>query len=344
MPTSDPKFDDFLKRAGRKSTSGGEDIAATPAGAAGEAAGGITGALQTVHDATESVDTGIKRGVAGLTGIPRAANAALGMVAPEFSAKLGDLAEQIPGMKRLEEFAAEPSANWGETLGYLGGLALTLGTGGGARGLSALANAARATRAGAATKAATAGATLPGKFYTGGIGFTPTKPLASAFPGGAARAAPATPAGASAAAPRMASSFPMRAGKTIAGGAAGGAVTDPENPLAGAAGGGVAAPVLGGAGAAIRSGPGQRFVEHVAGPGLYFTIAHQLTKFGINPAMAYAAAAAVTGGHWSPSPFGKAMQGFSKTAARKAGGGLRRVPPSATGAAAGAAENQLESP
>lgn len=73
----------------------------------------------------DEADTGILKRFAGAaTGIPRAINAGIGLVAPSLSAKMGDLAEQVPGVKRMQEFAAEPSQSWPETIGGLGGLAV----------------------------------------------------------------------------------------------------------------------------------------------------------------------------------------------------------------------------
>lgn len=64
---------------------------------------------------------GVAKAVAGAaTGIPRAVNAGIGLFDPNLSKTLGDYAEQVPGVKRAEEFAKEKSGSWPETFGRIG--------------------------------------------------------------------------------------------------------------------------------------------------------------------------------------------------------------------------------
>lgn len=87
-----------------------------------EAVHSFVGAHDPLADTEREMGRGVAKSLAGTaTGIPRAANAALGLIDPSMRQSLGDLAEQVPGVKRMEEFAAEPSQSWGETAGWLGG-------------------------------------------------------------------------------------------------------------------------------------------------------------------------------------------------------------------------------
>ena len=64
---------------------------------------------------------GMRKAVAGaVTGIPRAVNAGIGLFSPDLQETLGDLAEKVPGVKSLEDFAQQPSESWAETIGGLG--------------------------------------------------------------------------------------------------------------------------------------------------------------------------------------------------------------------------------
>jgi hypothetical protein len=106
-----PDVDDFMKKMGypgEGTTASGKKSAPGP------------GHVPTYDelDYQQKAGQGVaKFGAQALTGIPRAINAGIGLAAPNLRENLGDLAERIPGVKRMEAFAASPSEGGWETAG-----------------------------------------------------------------------------------------------------------------------------------------------------------------------------------------------------------------------------------
>ena len=290
---------------------------------------------------------GVAKSLAGtVTGIPRVINAGIGLASPSLRNTLGDLAEQIPGVKRMEDFAAEPSESWAETFGRLGGEGAQLLLGPGELKLGEKlagktlpgtfkAGEGFAAEEGArvAGKAASVkpGMDIPGKFVSnvgkasrGRKGFRGGKPFAF---GRAAAGAP----------------FIEKAGNAAeiaARGGVAGAVADPSNPGAGFALGAGTAGLAPLAGQFLRSGAGQYIAGH---------------------APRYAAAAAVTGlghtlgipAHWLwtvglpalverwHSPVAQKIARGGKKAADYAGRALQ-VDPRVTGGLTGAGADAMK--
>jgi hypothetical protein len=91
----------------------------------------LTSGIEAIHDFVGAHDPlnqgeieggrGVAKSLAGTaTGIPRAINAGIGLFDPAARQSLGAMAERVPGVKRMEQFAAEPSQSWAETAGYAG--------------------------------------------------------------------------------------------------------------------------------------------------------------------------------------------------------------------------------
>jgi hypothetical protein len=101
---------------------------AGPPGTPSKGGGGAApGPSDDQLDWQQRAGKGVAKSLAGAaTGIPRAINAGIGLVSPEAQEKLGNLGEQIPGVKRMEAFAAEPSTSWAETAGNLAGTGATM--------------------------------------------------------------------------------------------------------------------------------------------------------------------------------------------------------------------------
>ncbi|HEY2108093.1 MAG TPA: hypothetical protein VGH29_20010 [Candidatus Binataceae bacterium] len=251
-----------------------------------EAAHEFVGAHDPLASTEQEMGRGVAKSVAGTaTGIPRAANAALGLIEPSMSRSLGDLAERVPGVKRMEEFAAEPSQSWSETAGYLGG---------------------------AGTQLLAGPAALPGRFVPG-RGFVP--------------ATRAQQAG--------------NVGKSVIGGAAGGAMADPENPSAGALTGAATGGLAPLAGAALKSRPAQYMAGHYGAYGLGAALtaigeavgipAHYLWMAGVLPLI-----------ERYHSPTSRAIRAGTKATVGGTGTALERASPRAVGATAGEAERLAE--
>ena len=225
---------------------------------------------------------GMRKAVAGaVTGIPRAINAGIGLFSPDLQETLGDLAERVPGVKSLEEFAQQPSESWAETVGGFGANTMMAVGGAPARAATALPGVfqtgqgfvkpavTRATSVGGAMPktvmppaSVAAPITLPGKFVGNSGGRTTTGQFVGARRG-------FVPTGPKAGASGLEK---LARGAQMAGtGAAAGAASDPQNPGAGAvagAVGGVAGPVL------------SRFVQspvgrYMAGAGLGAELGYQ---------------------------------------------------------------------
>ncbi|HEX3522869.1 MAG TPA: hypothetical protein VHT52_12365 [Stellaceae bacterium] len=68
------------------------------------------------------VGRGALKSLAGTAvALPRLANAGVGLASSRWRNRLGELAEQVPGVQSLESFADSPNKTWGESLGYWGG-------------------------------------------------------------------------------------------------------------------------------------------------------------------------------------------------------------------------------
>lgn len=130
--------DDFIKEIGGPTKwdagpSGSSERSSAPADE-----GPITRGIEAVHDFVGRIDPlggarevragqGVaKFGAGAVTGLPRLANAGIGLISPRLSESLGDLAEKVPGVKRMENFAAAPSESKAENLGYYGALGASM--------------------------------------------------------------------------------------------------------------------------------------------------------------------------------------------------------------------------
>ena len=219
----------------------------------------------------ERSNKGMRKAVAGVaTGIPRAINAGIGLFSPDLQETLGDLAEKVPGVKSLEDFAQQPSESWAETIGGFGANTLMAVAGAPARAATALPGVFKAGEgfvSGAASQSVGAAAakpavTLPGKF----VGNSGGRTAAGQFVGARRGFIPTGPKVGASGLEKLA-----RGAQMAGTGAAAGAGTDPQNPGAGAiagAAGGVAGPVL------------SRFVQspvgrYMAGAGLGAELGYQ---------------------------------------------------------------------
>lgn len=250
-----------------------------------------------------------KEGASLLTGAAHLANRGLGLVAPETSRKLGDLAERVPGVRQMEEFAAEPYQSFAEGVGgtaldvFGAGATPELGLG---RGISALANKI------APTMRYVRGA-------RGGARLVPT--TFGKITGKAATAA-----------------------ETAGKGAIGGAVANPDDPVTGAEIGAAAGAAIPGVGGAMRSPVGQFFGGSLArslpsaalGAGIGYR--HGGVEGGIEGALT---GAAIHGVHHSirsyHSPVGHWLHSFGKKAFDKAGRFIGYIHPLTGGIIAGRA-------
>jgi hypothetical protein len=244
MPKQEPKYlsdkeiDDWYKSiqaAPAASAPGGAPTGDTPDRYQGILAPGPMEGLQRGF-AKEAASLGVNAA--------RLGNRGIGLLSPGLRTSLSDLAERVPGVKRLEAFADEPSQDWGETAGGIGfdlagGAGLgELGVGSGiARGASRIAPTAR---------------------YVRGMGFMPTR-------WGKVAGAAST------------------AGEAAAKGAIGGAITNPDDPVRGAEVGAVAGAAVPGTSRALRSKYGQSvggFASRGAVSAALTTLGH---AFGVPP-------------------------------------------------------------
>lgn len=155
-----------------------------------------------------------KEGASLITGTGRLINKGIGLVSPSTRDELGELAERIPGVKRMEAFAAEPSSSFAESAG---GLGLDLATGFAAPELGI-----------GSRIAQVANKIAPTARYVRGMGLVPT---------GFGRAAGAA----------------STAGEAAGKGAIGGAVANPDDPETGAIAGAAGGAALPAASAFLRS-------------------------------------------------------------------------------------------
>jgi hypothetical protein len=115
MPSDTGDLDKYLKSIGEKpiAETSTEPMAVATAG---------SGPSDEHLDWQQRTGKGLAKSLASTaTSIPRAINAGIGLVSPETQEKLGTAAEQIPGVKRMEDFAAEPSTSWAESAGNWAG-------------------------------------------------------------------------------------------------------------------------------------------------------------------------------------------------------------------------------
>jgi hypothetical protein len=188
MPPSD--LDKYMKEIG-------EDKPIAPTAAAKAPSEPYQGIL--APGPVEGLQRGMAKGAAELgVGTARLAGKGIGLISPGAQSKLGQLAEQVPGVQGLEEFADRPYEDPGEVAGSIG-----MGVMGGAaaeRGIaSGLANVvdrmtplARATRggfvpttAGKVTKYAAPAAGAVGAGALGGVAGSPQDPVTGAEVGAA---------------------------------------------------------------------------------------------------------------------------------------------------------------
>jgi hypothetical protein len=111
---SNQSLDDYLKEIGAPPVGGAAPAASAPASASSPGHVPTYDELDYQQKAGQGV---AKFGAQALTGIPRAINAGIGLASPNLREKLGDLAERVPGVKRMEAFAASPSEGGWETAG-----------------------------------------------------------------------------------------------------------------------------------------------------------------------------------------------------------------------------------
>lgn len=115
--------DDFMKSLGYP----GKDATTAPPPGPGTAPAATAAAAPAsdpnpTPDWQRSMGKGVAKSLAGTaTALPKLANEGIRLASPGLADKLSDLAERVPGVHRMEEFAQEPSDNWAETAGYLGG-------------------------------------------------------------------------------------------------------------------------------------------------------------------------------------------------------------------------------
>jgi hypothetical protein len=336
----------------------GKDAAA-PAPAPGEK-GAITQALESFEEGSQARNTGMMRAVAGVvTGIPRAANAGIGYFKPGWAKTLGDVAERVPGVKRMEEFAAEESKDRNESIGYGLGQIGMLGLG----RLGAAASTARAA-APAAARAAPRAVNLPGAFVpqygfmatgaapravaAGGAAVPRTMRLPGTFTAGRGFVPPAPPAAAPAAAPAARSSvlgrIATQTAKNAATGAAAGASTDPQSPGTGALAGAAGGVVPGLLGQFMRSRAGQYMASVGLGGALGYHLYHSIRREGFSehtiPKIVEDTIFFSLLRHHG-SPIRRAVDRWLASGAGRAGGVIRGADPALTGGAAGAAAGKL---
>jgi hypothetical protein len=151
----------------------------------------------------KSTARGMAKGAAEFgVGATRLAGKGLGLISPGAQSKLGELAEQVPGVTRLEQFADRPYTDLAEAAGDLGGSMLSGGaierglTTGIVRGVEAITPLARYARgaggmsvvpttAGKITKYAAPAAGAVGAGVAGGIAGDPQDPVSGAEVGAA---------------------------------------------------------------------------------------------------------------------------------------------------------------
>jgi hypothetical protein len=277
---------------------------AGPPGSPSKSGGGAaSGPGDDQLDWQQRTGKGIAKTLAGaVTSIPRAINAGIGLVAPETSEKLGELGERIPGVKRMEDFAAEPSTSWAETAGNVLGTGATLLAG-------------------------------PGELEIGAK-------LASMFPKATWMGASGLGRGFRAM-PRPWVRNLGQAAEYAGRGAVAGAVTDPNDPGAGAAFGAVTGGLTPAAGRALRSRMGTWVGGQVARHGpvamanaLAYHLgvpAHLLWETGFMQAFL-----------WHHAPLGGPLERYGRRGARGLGKLLMRADPRLPGAAAGSLEDLVE--
>lgn len=236
------------------------------------------------------------------TAIPQLANAGIRYFSPSTASQLDEMAEQIPGVKRMEKFAAEPSTSWAETGGRIGGELAQVLPGAGAAKL-------------APWLAKVAPQAMVKPVFAAGRGFT--------------------------AAPRTLPTAAANTAEAAARGAAGGAITDPQHPARGAAIGAGTAGLAGVAGQALRSQVGQWLSDHLARYGPSVAIHEAARLFGVPVDWVYAIGIPHLL-RWHSSPYARALGGAGRATADVTGQVLQAVPPVMAGAGAGEGARRLE--
>lgn len=370
----DKELEDFMKSIGSapatvKGSSSSNTGAPTSFKEEAEAAGSYLDPHFAAH-----VGKGLAKSGAGtITGIPRAINWGISFASPQLSSTLGDLAERVPGVKSMEEFAASKNETWGESLGYWGGEGAQF------FGPGLVAKAAKIPKAIEAAKVAeeafsagkfTKGAgfapegekalaegvvskepmSLPGKFSTtkagpwgevAGEGFRPT--AMSDLERIAREETAARNAKLGTETVPKYKSPGRRVGEAVLKGGVAGAMTDPNDPgpgaLAGAATGG-AVPL---SGAILRSGAGQYIAGHAgryaAASGI-MAVGHAL---GIPAHWLWTIGLPALVERWH-SPTARTIARAGQKGARKIARGARRTPGSIPGAITGTGLNELQTP
>lgn len=261
---------------------------------------------------------GLREGARFVTGAGKLAGQ---LVPTSVRRTLGDLAEQVPGVKRMEEFGAHEAEGPMEYLGMgamdVAASALTPNLGLG----SLVSKFVPATRT---VPTMTRVATAPVWVNPLGAGgrFMQTAPQ---FVAGTTKVAnPSTVRAA-----RGVGNFAENIGK----GAVGGAVMDPEDPKTGAEYGGVASATTQAVGRALRSGPGQHLLGSLARyipAGAAYALLHQLGH-EIAGELAAGGLAARTFAHGVAhdirgfsTPVGQYLRGVGEAGARKTGQFMQR--------------------
>jgi hypothetical protein len=199
MPSDTGDLDKYLKSIGEKPIA--EMSTEPPKTAATAPSEPYQGIL--APGPVEGLQRGMGKGAAELgVGAARLAGKGIGLVSPAAQSKLGQLAEQVPGVQQLEEFADRPYEDPGEVAGslgmsVLGGAAAERGIASGVTGLvgrmTPLARYARGaggasvvpTTAGKITRYAAPAAGAVGAGAIGGAAGDPADPVTGAEVGAA---------------------------------------------------------------------------------------------------------------------------------------------------------------
>jgi hypothetical protein len=314
-----------------------------------------------------------KFGAQTLTGIPRAINAGIGLASPNLREKLGDLAERIPGVKRMEAFAASPSEGGWETAGNVA-----------ATGASMLVNPFKAFGIAQKLPGVVNAVSAPGREAAA---FTPalkpvvnrlgevdaargdlgrlaeiagrTAPEAEKLPEAAVRprlqfteapqrtfrrGEPVTPVATKTFGPGPPPGFKEEIGKyfgSAAAGAAQGATSDPNDPGAGAVLGGVTGGAMPAAGKFFQTEAGQWVADMLARHGPYAGMEAIAAALHVPLATLWMTGLAQFA-LWHSSPGGQFFGRIGRRAASSAGRFLEHADPRLPGAGFGGLENLVE--
>lgn len=297
------------------------------------AASDISGGL----DPSGRVGRGSAKSIAGTAvALPRLANQAIGLASPSLRDRLGDLAERIPGVKRLERFADEPFQSAEEKAGYYGteGAQFLFGPGELKLGAKLLGKLPKAAKFSSKAAEGAAPARAAESFVAEAPGGEKVLSLKGEgpIPGGRQAFEPVT---------HPAARTAERGIDFAARGALAGAITDPQDPGTGAVTGAVTGGALPLAGKALQSKPGQWIAGQIARRGPYAAIdaiaqsigipSHLLWETGIAEAILFYHA-----------PGGKILDPAGRKAASWLGRALTRTNPLASGAVGGSLADLAE--